>query len=307
MASLLDALQALGRNGEALSLLSALAWSFAVIFFRMSGRTIHPYGLNLFKNVLSMILLTGVLGMLHRPLIHDVPLSTYGLFLLSGFLGIAVSDSLFFMALNILGASLTAIVDCFYSPFIIVFSFAFLGEKLNAPQMAGILLIIASVLAIAWTSRGEKNGISRTNLWKGISFGIAAMFFVAIGIVMIKPILAETDVLWATEIRLAGGVLGLLPIVAFNKKRKAILKPLFQVSNWKTLIPGSLLGSFLSLILWVAGMKYALASVAGILNQMTTVFIFILAVIFLKEKATPRKIIATILAFAGAFLASVPL
>ena len=299
--------EALGRNGEALSLLSALAWSFAVIFFRVSGRTIHPYGLNLFKNVLALTLLTGVLGAFHRSLFPEVPLSTYGLFLLSGFLGIAVSDTLFFMALNILGASLTAIVDCFYSPFIIIFSFAFLGEKLNAAQMTGILLIIAAVLSIAWTSRKENTRIAKTDLWKGIAFGIAAMFFVAIGIVMIKPILAKTDVLWATEIRLAGGVLGLLPIIAFHRKRREILRPLFRVSNWKTLIPGSLLGSFLSLLLWVAGMKYALASVAGILNQMTTVFIFILAAIFLKEKVTTRRIIAVILAFAGAFLASVPL
>jgi len=54
-------------------------------------------------------------------------------------------------------------------------------------------------------------------------------------------------------------------------------------------------------------MKFAFASVAAVLNQMNTIFIFILATIFLKEKATPWKIAAVVLAFIGAFLASYPL
>jgi drug/metabolite transporter (DMT)-like permease len=306
MNSFLSGLGYVHHIGEVFSLLSALLWAVAVILFRISGRSVHPYGLNLFKNVLSLALLTGVLEILHRPLFLQVPPSRYGLFLLSGFLGIAVSDTLFFMALNILGAGLTAIVDCFYSPFIIFLSFAFLGEKLNAAQMTGILLIIGAVLTIAWTSRGENSRLSKPVLWRGIMFGILAMFFVAVGIVIIKPALARTDVLWATEIRLAGGVIGLVPIIAFHRKKKEILRPLFRAANWKVLVSGSVFGSFFSLIFWVGGMKYALASVAGILNQMTTIFIFILAALFLKEKATPRKIIAVILAFAGAFIASSP-
>jgi drug/metabolite transporter (DMT)-like permease len=53
-------------------------------------------------------------------------------------------------------------------------------------------------------------------------------------------------------------------------------------------------------------MKFAFASVAAILNQMNTIFIFILAALFLGEKATRRKIVAVVLAFIGAFLAAYP-
>ena len=76
--------------------------------------------------------------------------------------------------------------------------------------------------------------------------------------------------------------------------------------QWKVLVPASLLGSFLSLFFWVAGMKFALASVAAVLNQMNVIFVFILAAIFLGEKATPWKVGAVALAFVGAFLASFP-
>jgi Integral membrane protein DUF6. len=51
-------------------------------------------------------------------------------------------------------------------------------------------------------------------------------------------------------------------------------------------------------------MKYAFASIAAALNQLSTIFIFILASIFLKEKATLWRILAVALAFLGAFLAT---
>ena len=57
-------------------------------------------------------------------------------------------------------------------------------------------------------------------------------------------------------------------------------------------MPASVCGNFIALLFWVAGMKYTTASQAGILNQMSTIFIFILAAIFLKEKITVNRSIA---------------
>jgi drug/metabolite transporter (DMT)-like permease len=52
----------------------------------------------------------------------------------------------------------------------------------------------------------------------------------------------------------------------------------------------------------MAGMKYAQASEASVLNQMNTIFIFVLGIIFLKEKLTPKKTLAFILAATGVVL-----
>ena len=49
-------------------------------------------------------------------------------------------------------------------------------------------------------------------------------------------------------------------------------------------------------------MKYTTTSRAAILNQMSSIFIFILAAIFLKEKITVNKTIAILLALTGAGL-----
>jgi len=290
--------------GQMLALGSALAWAVAVVLFRVSGRRIHPIGLNLGKNVLAMVLLVPTLLVLGESFASPVPASSVILLLVSGVLGIGVSDTLFFHALNRLGASLTAIVDCFYSPFVIALSFVMLGERLTLVQLAGAGLVVSAVLTLS--KEGKIERIDRRDLVAGIVYGILAMFFVALGIVMVKPILDDVSVFWATFVRLAGGTMSLAVLVPFLRDRRAVLAPLLDRRNWRVLVPAAFFGSYLSLILWIGGMKYAQASVAAILNQLNTFFIVILAAIFLKERLTGWKILAVALAFVGAFLAASP-
>lgn len=303
MGSWLDSFVATRSPGEILALASGFVWAVAVVLFRVSGRKVHPIGLNLFKTVLALLLMVPTMAILGRSFFPDVPLGTVGLLLLSGFLGIAVSDTLFFHSLNRLGASLVAIVDCFYSPFVIGMSFVLLGERLTAWQFAGAALVVSAVLTVSREKREER--ADRKDLLVGIVLGVLAMFFVALGIVMVKPVLGTVSVFWATLVRLVGGTVSLGIVVPFLRDRRDILRPLFTRANWKAMIPASFFGSYLSLMLWMGGMKYAKASVAAVLNQLNTIFIVIIAAIFLKERLTGWKIAAVIMAFVGAYLASV--
>lgn len=65
------------------------------------------------------------------------------------------------------------------------------------------------------------------------------------------------------------------------------------------MLPGSFLGAYLSMVIWMGGMKYTQASIASALNQTSNVFIFILAALLLKEPVNLIRMIAIILAFAG--------
>jgi drug/metabolite transporter (DMT)-like permease len=71
-------------------------------------------------------------------------------------------------------------------------------------------------------------------------------------------------------------------------------------------VPAAFFGSYLSLIMWTGGMKYAKASVAAVLNQLNTIFIVIIAAVFLRERLTGWKVLAVVLAFLGAYLAANP-
>ncbi|RJP78889.1 MAG: DMT family transporter [Candidatus Zixiibacteriota bacterium] len=286
--------------GETYALITALIWGFAVILFKKSGETVHPISLNLFKNLLAIGLFLPTMMLMGEPLFRDAPRSDYYLLLASGILGIGISDTLFFQSLNLLGASLSAIVDCMYSPFIIALSILWLGESLTPLQVVGVIMIISAVL----TATLERSGgtISRRNLFWGVVLGVLAMATMAVGIVGIKPLLERSPLLWALEWRLVGGVMVLVVVLLLHPGRRAILGTLAPGRGWKYMLGGSFLGTYLALLLWLAGMKYADASIAAALNQSSNVFVFIFAAIFLKEVINTQRIIGIALGIGGVFV-----
>lgn len=288
--------------GEFLSVGAAFAWAVAVLIFRICGRTVHPLSLNLFKNALATGLIILTMVLLGKPFFPSVPWQSYGLLILSGALGIALSDTLFFFCLNLLGAGLTAVVDCLYSLFVILFSLLFIGERMSVRQLFAALLIVSAILLISL--KKEEGLPPRRSLLLGITLGTLSMVTMAAGIVIIKPVLGRTPLLWATLLRVGISAVLLTGLLSLLPRRRALLGPLAAPSNWKTMVPASLLGSYVGLLAWMAGMKYTRASVAAPLNQLSTVFIFIMAVVFLKEKATKAKLLAVVLATLGAILVS---
>jgi drug/metabolite transporter (DMT)-like permease len=299
---LFEILQNSPYRGEILSVGAALTWAIAVLFFRVSGRTVHPIGLNLFKNFLAVVILIFTMLLLGEPFFLKREWQDYALLGLSGFIGTTLSDTFFFQCLNILGASLTAVIDCFYSPFVILFSFLFIGERLKGRQLLGVALILIALVLI---SRSKEKGLPpRKKLLLGIGLGILAMITLAASIVMIKPLLARSPILWTTFWRMAAGGIALLLFLPFHPQRRQISRPLASPANWRSMVPGTFLGTYIALVAWMAGMKYTLASVAAPLNQLNSIFIFVLAAIFLKEKVTKAKMAALVLATLGAFLVS---
>ncbi len=288
--------------GEALSLLSAVFWALAVIFFRKSGEQVHPLALNMFKDILALILFVPTMLLFGVSVLRPVPLSAYILLLLSGVIGIGIGDTVFFMSLNILGAGLTCIVICMYSPFIITLSIVFLGESMSLLQIVGALLIISAILIA--TVEKHKIAISRKKLVVGVLLGVLSCAAMAAGIVMIKPLLEQSPVLWATGIRLFFGTVALALILLFYPARHKIIDSLILTKRWTYTISGSFIGAYLAMIVWIAGMKYTQASIASALNQTSVIFIFIFAGFILKEPVNLKRATGIILAFVGSFLVS---
>ncbi len=286
--------------GEILALSTALIWAISVILFKKSGETVHPIALNLFKNVLAALLIVPTLWIAEGGLDFPFGREELTLLLISGALGIGIADTLFFMSLNRLGAALSSIVDCLYSPLVIMAAMIWLGERLSLWQLIGVGLIIAAVFEATHTRHADHT--TRRGRWWGVAWGVLAMAFMAVGIVMAKPVLEVSSLWWVMLIRLLGGIATLGVILLFNRARVAILQSLLIRSGWGYLLSGSFTGAYLALITWLAGMKYTQASQASALNQTSNIFVFILAAVFLKERMTTQRIIGIALAIVGVYL-----
>ena len=282
--------------GEALSIGSALAWAVAVIIYKRLGETLPPLPLNLLKNLLVLgMLLLNVLA-LRTPLPHLDALGV-GVTLLSGLLGMAAADSLYFAALNKLGAGRAGILGNLYSPFVIVLSVLFLGETMRPLQWLGFVLVSLGVLVVGH-AQGQAAAVDRARARRGFIQGIAAIFLMAVAIVLIKPWLAGQPLLWMVLLRTLGGLLGLGLVFAWRRQ-----SPLHCLRErrlrWPLLLLAAFIGQYVAVLLWVGGYKYAPATVAAILNETSSAFIVLLAALLLREPLTPRKLIGVSCTLAG--------
>ena len=273
--------------GEACSIGAALSWAGGVIVYKRLGETLSPLTLNLAKNVLVLGMIAPTVLLVHGPQIPALPASAIALSLVSGVLGIAVADTLYFRALNTLGAGRMGIVGNFYSPFVIVLSFVLLGERLNGLQLAGFALVSGGVLIVS--SHDPHKRLSRAELRRGAMLGVTAVLLMASAIVMVKRILEVQPLLWIVLLRLIGGVVGMLVLFAWRREPLPIPGRGIHL-RWPLLVLAAFLGQYVSMVLWMAGYKYTEASVAAVLNETASVFIVLLAALFLREGLDARRL-----------------
>ncbi len=279
------------------ALMTALMWAAAIIYLKRSGETAPPFALNFFRVALSSALLAPTVVLAGQELFYPAPLRDYLILIASGVVAIAISDTFLLMALNRLGAGIMAIVDCLYAPFVVLFAFIMLGERLGVWQWAGMALVIVGVLIAA--RHEPPGGTTRRQILVGSMFGVLAMATVAFGIVLAKPVLERSPILWATTVRQFGALVVMIPAALLLPERRGIFGLFRPSRSWKYMIPATLLGSYLALIFWIGGMKYSLAGPAAILNQTSSIYVLIFASIFLKEPFTARKVVASVLAIGG--------
>ncbi len=290
--------------GEILSLGSAITWGISVSLFKIIGNSVSPYILNPLKNTIGTILFV-----LTTLLISDISavnaLSTNEALILalSGIIGITIADVLFLISLNILGTSRSAIINTIYSPMVIMLAYFILDESLTFADIVGGLMILLSILYLSFNQ--EKSNIS--NLNKGLIIGILAYSLMALGIIMVKPILNRFSnsiemQLWIIIFRLIPGTLLSYITMNFMMKKKEIILQLSNKKIWPIILLGSFLGTYVGFAMWVIGMAKTSASIASILNQTSTIFIAFFGWLILKETFSRKMMICFFISIIGAFI-----
>ncbi len=274
--------------GEILSIASALAWAFGVVLYKQLGESLPPLRLNLLKNGIVLAALLPITLAWHALSPPSLARADVLVCLASGALGIGIADTLYFRALNRIGAGRIGIVGNCYSPFVIVLAVVFLGERLSLAQIAGFGLVMLGVIVIA--ERRHDTELKRDMLWGGLALGVFAVFLMACAIVIVKPVLERADLLSVSLIRMLGGVAIMLVVAACARGWYIGDGGRLDARGIGMLVLAALVGQLLSMLLWLGGYKYTTASVAAILNETSSVFIVVLAWLMLREPMTQRKL-----------------
>lgn len=278
--------------GDAMALGCAAVWACAVVLLR-SLRAVPPMALNLFKSALAalLVVLTS-LALGHRWEVHHRPRDLAAL-VLSGVLGLAVADSLFLAGLSRVDASVAAVADCIYSPTVIVLATVFLGEIPGRGLMYGAPLVIVGLTAVAWSGSGAV-AVDRG----GLALVLSGVMTTAIGVVIARPALGRADLFEATAIRLLAGTSALFAVSVLRGRTREVLSLMRPQPLWKRAVPAAVLATYVSMLLWLGGMKYGTASRAALLTQTGTLWL-LFASRFTGEVVTRRRAVGALVALAG--------
>lgn len=287
-------------TGNLFALASAIAWAAAVVLFKKSGEHFDAFGLNYFKSVVALALFAVTLPLAGIAFLPGAPAGHLLLLLGSGFVGVAVADTLFFQTLALIGAARSAIVSCLYTPLVVAASMLWLGEKPTPKELVGGLLVVSAVLLTQ--ARDISHDLPPGALRRGVLLGALSMASTAFSVVAVKPILPAYPVLWSAGARLLGGVAGLTLLAPASAAGRRAFATFAPQRGWRVAIPAAVVGTYLTLMLWLAGFKYGATTSAAVLNQTTTLFTVVLAAVFLRERFTVWHGAATALAFAGAVI-----
>ena len=159
---------------------------------------------------------------------------------------------------------------------------------------------MAGLLLVSWQANREE--VDVRDLRKGMAFGIAAVFFMAVGVVMVKPILETHSFVWTVQLRMSAGMAGMLIFLAFRGRYRRALESFRRPLPWGQLTIASFLGSYFSMMMWLYSYKLIPASVSSVLNQSTNAWMVLLAWLVLREYIGMRKIYGLILTTGGVLM-----
>ena len=287
--------------GDIYAIITAICWSSAVILFDISSKKFDAIQLSALKNFI------GVLGFIITILVFSIPLPIFTIddvfiLFISGILGIFIADLFFLESLRRLGSGLSAVISTIYTPSIFIISFLLYQETVSSHAYFGGLLVISG---IAISTFKIPNLVKTNDLYIGIILGIVAQILTAYSVLIVKPIMQDSSIVYIALYRFGIGLLATILVCiikygyipTYNNFKKGL-------SNYSVVF-GSIMGTYLSVIFWLAGYKYTLAGRAAIYNQLSTIFIILMARMFLKEELSIKKMIGVGLSIIGALIVSI--
>lgn len=286
-------------RGELAALSAALIWAVASYVYSRMGKQLTPLVLNIAKSSLAIAYVLLTLLLRGNSSSHLTPSSLW-LLSLSGAIGIGFGDTAFFASLNRLGPRRGLLLESLAPPLTALLALVTLQEQLSLSAWLGIMLTVGGVTWVV-AERTPVAEAKETNysIW-GVVFGVLAALGQAIGAVLSRAALAETQVspLWSTLIRLAAGVVVMLMLLGVQRPSGSEFKPLNSRRLLTTLAVASFASTFLAIWLQQTAVKYTAAGIAQSLGATSPLFAIPIS-LWLGDRITVRAVLGVLVALIG--------
>jgi len=234
-------------TGALAALAAALCWTLSSALWRRLPTSLTAAQLNLLKNLLALVLLAPALVLLPWPAAPPAPLA---LLALSGVLGIALGDSLYFAALRRLGTRRCLTLDAGGPAVTAVAGFVWLAEWPSPRQWLGVALISLAVLLVARQRPEGDGGVRAAGGQRlGVVLALGALLCGSGGALLARAALRGGDLLplQSAVVRLAAAALVLLPLLL--RLPLQVPRPRPAQRRWPLWLAATLLGTAAGIVL----------------------------------------------------------
>lgn len=244
------------------ALSATLCFAYASIIFAEFARKATPFWVNTFKAIVALIAFIITLFSFH---IWTAPTPlTVGALLFSGCIGLMIGDIFMLRAMVKLGASRTLMIFGLQPFFLGIGGSLFFHQHFSFYNLLGLLFMTMCLFTIS-LEHFKKSGTWQID---GLKAGLIAIFLDAIGIFLTRFAFEDSrgiSAILVNAIRCVGALLGFLIIFYFFKE-KISFKPIWNSFKKKEkirIIAGSILGTFISLILYLTALSKGNLSVVS--------------------------------------------
>ena len=248
--------------------------------------------MNLGKGVIAT-LCVGVLASMETS---TLTINNTSALIISGLLGMAVGDTLYFLTLKHLGVRLTLLMGSLIPVVTGTAAIILLGERPSVLAITGLATTVVGVTFVLW-HRARESQVAQ--LGSGLVIALLFVLAHALAIILTKYGAHDLPTSTATWLRHAASVTGLTMWALASGALLEWVRPLRspRLAGQLTLaaLVGAVAGSWLS----VAALKLTDASVATALNSTSPLFVLPLAVWWLKERITWHSVIGAGVAVCG--------
>jgi len=279
--------------------LTPFFWACNWIIGRGLHSDIPPMAMTFFRWLFAIIILAPFAWPYVR---RDWPIlrANWKLMLALGAIGVGTHNSLAYLGLNYTTATNGVILNSFIPVMIITMSWAFLRERLAPPQVAGVAISLAGVLAIL--SEGSLQTLLNFRLNVGDLFIILSMALWSAYTIALRWRPAGLNVMSFLLVIAVVGNSCVLPLWLGGMGLGHYVQ--WAWTNFAALVAVALFSSVLAYLFWNRGVEEVGASVAGLFVHLMPVFGIVLAWLFLGERLAPFHVAGIVLILSGIWLTS---
>lgn len=290
--------------GAIAAITTAFCWAFSSLFFTSAGKEVGSVVVNRMRLLFAVILLSlAHWAFMGQPMPIHAGAERWFWLGLSGIIGLVLGDAALLQAYVLIGARISTLIMAIVPVISTLIAWIFLGERLDAIQVGGILLAVAGISMVVLERPNGQQLIAdgdRKQYALGILLSFGGALGQALGLIFAKKGLAgDFPALSGVMVRMLVAMLVMwLLALAYGQIGKT-----FEIfTNRKALravASGSVVGPFIGVWLSLIAIQISFVGVASTLMALTPIIMLPISKWGYKERISRWAVAGTLVSMVG--------